>query len=104
MLSLGIFGAIGVCNLPNEWIEDLFRKVETCGSAEAAYRIRFAHWGIHYVAHLAGLDGKWQMYGGQSRFNWRYILSLTMKTKILGRNCAATPTPITARQSRAQVH
>jgi hypothetical protein len=30
---------------------------------------------IRYSAHCLGLSGKWQMYGGQSRFNWSYVIT-----------------------------
>lgn len=74
-LSLAIFGAIGWCNLPDEWFEDTFTCLESQATPEIAYRARLGNWAIRHMAHYAGLDGKWQMYGGQSRFNWRYIIS-----------------------------
>jgi hypothetical protein len=30
---------------------------------------------IRYAAYYIGLNGKWQMYGGQSRFNWSYNIT-----------------------------
>jgi hypothetical protein len=41
---------------------------------QITYRIRYTEWAILYAAHIAGLDNKWQMFGGQSRFNWKFLI------------------------------
>ncbi|MFT5524237.1 MAG: hypothetical protein ACI9HK_002188 [Pirellulaceae bacterium] len=32
---------------------------------------------IRHYAYIVGADNRWQMFGGQSRFNWRYNISAT---------------------------
>jgi hypothetical protein len=66
---------IGWSNLPDELFRDTFDILEHNVSPEMAYRARCCDWYVRYSAYFVGLNGKWQMYGGQSRFNWRYIIS-----------------------------
>lgn len=72
-----IFAMIGWCNLPNEVPQKLLAGVEQQGSPELAYRLRWVEWALRWGAHLSGLDNKWQMYGLQSRFTWRYEIIAT---------------------------
>ena len=37
--------------------------------------LRLSGWSVQRYAHLVGLDNRWQMFGRQSRFNWRYLIS-----------------------------
>lgn len=74
-VSIAIFAMIGRCNLPEEWCDGFFSNVESASDAQIAYRARQGDWAMRYAAHVVGVDGKWQMYGGQSRFNWRYIIT-----------------------------
>lgn len=68
---------IGWCNLPDELPEQAVAALTSRCSPEVAYRIRWGEWLWKWGAHLAGLDNKWQMYGLQSRFNWRYEIIAT---------------------------
>jgi hypothetical protein len=38
------------------------------------YGLSLAAWGVLRYAHLAGLDNRWEMFGRQSRFHWRYLI------------------------------
>ena len=49
-------------------------RVEKSDS-HTGYRFRVVDWIIRYTAYCVGLNGKWQMYGGQSRFNWSYVIT-----------------------------
>lgn len=77
LLCLLILGTIGWCNLPDEIPQQTMQAVDRQFSPETAYRIRWGEWVWKWWAHLAGLDNKWQMYGLQSRFNWRYEIIAT---------------------------
>jgi hypothetical protein len=74
-LTLVIVGTIGWCNLPEEYVNDWLDRAERSTTPETGYRLRMADWGVRYGGYVSGLSSKWQMYGGQSRFNWRYIIS-----------------------------
>ena len=69
-----ILAMIGWCNLPDEVPKYLFNKVDQKFDVNTAYQIKYSEWCLRYAAHIAGLDNKWQMYGGQSRFNWRFVI------------------------------
>ncbi|MFO1001408.1 MAG: hypothetical protein U0936_13770 [Planctomycetaceae bacterium] len=70
-----ILSMIVWCNLPDSFHKHVFGIADSHLSPYGAYRVRFAEWLFRYTAHLGGFDSKWQMYGGQSRFNWRYIIT-----------------------------
>lgn len=72
-----ILTMIGWCNLPDEVPRNLFASIEQQGSTQLAYRLRWGEWALRWAAHLSGLDNKWQMYGLQSRFVWRYEIIAT---------------------------
>jgi hypothetical protein len=63
------------CNLPDGVNAALGTLADSQFSPETAWRVRYAEWLFRYGAHVGGLDSRWQMYGGQSRFNWRYIIT-----------------------------
>ncbi|MBL8810394.1 MAG: hypothetical protein JNM43_09490 [Planctomycetaceae bacterium] len=73
--TVAILSMILWCNLPDEVPAELLAAADRSLSPEAAYRIRYGEWLYRYAAHLGGFDNKWQMYGGQSRFNWRYTIT-----------------------------
>ena len=75
ILTVAILFTIGWCNLPEEYVADWFDNFEQVSTPETAYRLRVADWGVRYGGYVSGLSSKWQMYGGQSRFNWHYIIS-----------------------------
>ncbi len=75
LLTVVILGTISWCNLPEEYINDWIERAERVSTPETSYRLRVADWGIRYGGYVSGLSSKWQMYGGQSRFNWRYVIS-----------------------------
>ncbi|MCA9062585.1 MAG: hypothetical protein KDA96_05985 [Planctomycetaceae bacterium] len=62
------------CNLPDDVPRSLFQAADRNLSAENAWRVRMAEWYVRMTAHVAGFNSKWQMYGGQSRFNWKYTI------------------------------
>jgi hypothetical protein len=68
-------GTILWCNLPDAAREQALGRTVRSLSPEGAYRVRQLEWLARYGAHLAGLDNKWQMYGGQSRFNWSFVIT-----------------------------
>ena len=70
-----ILSVIIYCNLPESFHKNVFRIADSRLSPEGAYRVRYAEWLLRYAAHMSGFDSKWQMYGLQSRFNWRYIIT-----------------------------
>ncbi len=72
--SVAVFAQIGWCNLPDESVKSWLDHIEQLGP-EIGYRAKYSDWMIRYSAHLLGLSGKWQMYGGQSRFNWSYVIT-----------------------------
>jgi hypothetical protein len=72
--SVAVFAQIGWCNLPDENVKGWVDSFEQLGP-EIGYRAKYADWMIRYSAYCVGLSGKWQMYGGQSRFNWSYIIT-----------------------------
>ena len=73
-VSLAVFAQIGWCNLPDETVHRWMDRVEKSDS-DTGYRFRVVDWMIRYAAYCIGLNGKWQMYGGQSRFNWSYNIT-----------------------------
>lgn len=75
LATVVILSMILWCNLPDEVPAELHRIAEQNLSPNAAYRIRYGEWLFRYAAHVGGFDNKWQMYGGQSRFNWRYTIT-----------------------------
>ena len=72
--SVAVFAQIGWCNLPDENVKGWVDSFEQLGP-EIGYRAKYVDWMIRYSAYCVGLSGKWQMYGGQSRFNWSYIIT-----------------------------
>ena len=74
-VSFAVLGTVVWCNVPDAAQQFVFRQADENLSPMAAYRIRLAEWSVAWAAHVGGLDNKWQMYGGQSRFNWRYIIT-----------------------------
>lgn len=77
LLATLILTTIGWCNLPDSVPAAARETVNRTFSPELAYRIQWSEWLWRWGAHLAGLDNKWQMYGLQSRFNWRYEIIAT---------------------------
>jgi hypothetical protein len=77
VLAAAIFATIGWCNLPDRIPQQALESLTSQCSPELAYRIRWGEWLWKWAAHIAGLDNKWQMYGLQSRFNWRYEIIAT---------------------------
>jgi hypothetical protein len=75
VLTVIILGTIGWCNLPEEYINNWLDQAEQVCTPETSHSLRVADWGVRYLGYVSGLSSKWQMYGGQSRFNWRYIIS-----------------------------
>ena len=75
LLSVAIVGMITWCNLPEEFVKEVFAVADRNLSVDNAYQVRRYEWAVRYASHIVGLDSKWQMYGGQSRFNWRYVIS-----------------------------
>ncbi len=73
--TLVILSMIVWSNLPPSVQTCVLQTADQNLSPNGAYRIRFAEWIFRYAAHFGGFDSKWQMYGGQGRFNWRYIIS-----------------------------
>jgi hypothetical protein len=73
-VSLAVFAQIGWCNLPDETVHRWMDRVEK-SDIDTGYRFRVVDWIIRYTAYCVGLNGKWQMYGGQSRFNWSYVIT-----------------------------
>lgn len=69
-----ILAMIGWCNLPDEVPKYLFGKIDRTFDVHTAYKVKYSEWCLRYIAHIAGLDNKWQMYGGQSRFNWKFVI------------------------------
>lgn len=37
--------------------------------------LRLGSWSLQRYAHLVALDSRWQMFGRQSHFSWRYLIS-----------------------------
>lgn len=72
--SLAIFGQIGWCNLPDDTVRQWLDQCDEV-DPDIGYQCRYADWVIRYSAYCIGLNGKWQMYGGQSRFNWAYNIT-----------------------------
>ena len=70
-----ILSVIIWCNLPDSFRENVFRIADSKLSPEGAYRVRYAEWLVRYSAYLGGFDSKWQMFGLQSSFNCRYIIT-----------------------------
>jgi hypothetical protein len=66
------FGAIAFANRPPSMADAVDRRLDESLSPRAAWRVRYAGWLLQRCAHLAGLDNRWEMFGRQSRFNWRY--------------------------------
>src|SRR5687767_11141628 len=63
--------AIAYANRPS-WAERLVDgTLQSSLSPQGAYRVRYLGWLAARYGHLAGLDNRWQMFGAQSRFNWR---------------------------------
>lgn len=71
-LTLVILSMIAWCNLPTSVHEACYRWSDRQFAPPLNYRVRLAEWYARYAAHIAGLDNRWQMYGGQSRFNWEF--------------------------------
>ena len=74
-LSIAIVGMITWCNLPEEFLKKGFAIADRNLSVNNAYQVRRFDWAVRYASYVVGLNSKWQMYGGQSRFNWRYVIS-----------------------------
>lgn len=76
-LFMLILATIGWCNLPDAVPQRLRGAIARHCSIDTAYRFQLAEWVWRWGAHVAGMDNKWQMYGLQSRFNWRYEIIAT---------------------------
>jgi|LakMenEpi03Aug12_release.lakeMendotaPanAssembly.Ray.scaffolds.fasta_scaffold376158_1 hypothetical protein len=70
--TLVVFSIIAWCNLPTAVHEACYRFGDRQFTPQLNYRLRLGEWYARYAAHIAGLDNRWQMYGGQSRFNWEF--------------------------------
>lgn len=70
--TLLIFTTIGWCNLPAAAHQACYQWCENNLPAQLNYRVRQGEWYARYAAHIGGVDNRWQMYGGQSRFNWEF--------------------------------
>lgn len=73
--TVAILSMILWCNMPDEVPEALYHLADNQLSPENAMNVRYSEWLFRYAAHIGGFDNKWQMYGGQSRFNWRYTIT-----------------------------
>jgi hypothetical protein len=73
-VSVAVFAQIGWCNLPDDTVHRWMDRVDK-SDIHTGYRFRLVDWMIRYSAYCIGLNGKWQMYGGQSRFNWSYVIT-----------------------------
>jgi len=71
-VTLVVFSIIAWCNLPTAFHETCYRWGDRQFTPQLNYRLRLGEWYSRYAAHIAGLDNRWQMYGGQSRFNWEF--------------------------------
>jgi hypothetical protein len=67
-------GAIAFANRPEELSLAVDRRIDETMSPLMAWRVRYASWLLQRYAHLVGLDNRWEMFGRQSRFNWRYVI------------------------------
>jgi hypothetical protein len=67
-----IFSTIAWCNLPAAAHQACYGWCEKNLPVQLAYRMRQGEWYARYAAHIGGVDNRWQMYGGQSRFNWEF--------------------------------
>jgi hypothetical protein len=83
VVSLAVFAQVGWCNLPDETVHRWMDRVDKA-DCYVGYRFRLVDWITRYSAYCVGLNGKWQMYGGQSRFNWSYVISGTYVDSISG--------------------
>ena len=68
------FFTIALANRPPRLAAAVDRGLDATLSPMMAWRVRYAGWLVQRYAHLAGLDNRWQMFGRQSRFNWRYVI------------------------------
>jgi len=74
LLSVCVLATIFWCNLPDSVPKAVHNAMDRNLDPQITYRIRYTEWAILYAAHIAGLDNKWQMFGGQSRFNWKFLI------------------------------
>lgn len=51
------------------------RVLDTRLPSSLSRLLRLGGWSVQRYAHLVGLDSRWQMFGRQSRFSWRYLIS-----------------------------
>lgn len=72
LATLAILTTIAWCNLPTAAHQACYRWCEQNLHPQLAYRMRQGEWYARYAAHIGGVDNRWQMYGGQSRFNWEF--------------------------------
>jgi hypothetical protein len=73
-LSICILATIFWCNLPDSFTAATRTAMDRHLDPQFAYKVRWTAWVFRYAAHIAGLDNKWQMFGGQSRFNWKFLI------------------------------
>jgi hypothetical protein len=73
-LSVCILGTILWCNLPDSFVAATRTAMDRHLNPQLVYKVRWTAWVFRYAAHIAGLDNKWQMFGGQSRFNWKFLI------------------------------
>ena len=72
--TIGIFATILWCNMPASVHQTYYNWCEKSFSPQTAYKLRKTEWCARYAAHIGGVDNRWQMYGGQSRFNWEFLI------------------------------
>lgn len=76
-LAISIFVIVNLftifyVNLP-VFIHNLIdRKVSQELSPQEQYLVRWSIYRLQRYAYIVGLDNRWQMFGRQSRFNWRF--------------------------------
>lgn len=89
---------IAFANRPPALADAVARRLDQALSPDAAWRVRWVGWLWQRYAHLVGLDNRWEMFGRQSRFNWRY--------EIVGRygdaGARVLPLPLQTRRTLAQ--
>jgi hypothetical protein len=66
------FATIAFANRPPTLAAAVDQRLTETLAPMAVWRIHYAGWLVRRWAHLVGLDNRWQMFGRQSRFNWRY--------------------------------
>lgn len=72
LATVAVFSTIAWCNLPAAAHQACYSWCDKNLPAQLTYRLRQSEWCARYAAHVGGIDNRWQMYGGQSRFNWEF--------------------------------